>query len=204
MNAWSLDLDISRHQRATRDHRVVADLAVVRDVAGRHDVIFVADNRFGFRSGAARDGVMLANLVAIADFQIAARAREIFVERIGPEHGACGNFVALAQSGPAFHEDVRFESRFGANNDVLLDNREIADDNARSDHRIGMNARGRGDYRRGINWHSRISRPRPGLRQCTSLPRRSGPCGAPSHSRWFPPCASRSCRTDGRWRSSRR
>jgi hypothetical protein len=41
----------------------------------------------------ARNGEVLADLVAVADAQVAARAVEILVERIGAEHGAGGDFV---------------------------------------------------------------------------------------------------------------
>ena len=77
-----------------------------------HDVVLVADFGFGLGRGAARDGVMLADLVAVADFQIAALAGEVFVEGIGAEHGAGGDFVALAEGGPAFDVDVGFEQAF--------------------------------------------------------------------------------------------
>ena len=50
----------------------------------------------------------------------------------------------------------------------------------------------------------RRARRRPGRRRCTSSRRRSVPSGAASRWRWCRPCASRSCRTGGRWRSTRR
>ena len=122
-----LHFDVPRHQRATRDHRIVADGAVMRDVAGSHDVIAVADGGDGFGLRAARNRVVFADLVAGADAQIAAFAVEILVQRIGAQHGAGRNLVAVAERGPAFHEDVGFEQAIGADGDILFDDAEFAD-----------------------------------------------------------------------------
>ena len=106
----------------------VADPAIVRDVAGGHDVVVVADLGYRFGLRAARDRVVLADLVAVADAQIAALAGEVLVERIGAEHGAGRDLVALAERGPALDVDVRLEPAAGADDDVRLDHAVFADD----------------------------------------------------------------------------
>ena len=55
----------------------------MRDVAGGHDVICVANLGHGLGLGAARNGEVLTNSVAGADAQIAARAGEVLIEGIG-------------------------------------------------------------------------------------------------------------------------
>ena len=63
-----LHFHVTRDQRAAGDHCAVPDPAIVRDVAGRHDVVFVADDGLRFGRGPAGNGVMLADDVPVADF----------------------------------------------------------------------------------------------------------------------------------------
>src|ERR1035437_9724629 len=95
------DLDVAAEQDATGNHGLVADFAVVGDVAAGHDAVAVADFGDGFGRRAARDGEVLADLVAVADTEIAASAGKVLVERVGAEHGAGADLVALAEGGPA-------------------------------------------------------------------------------------------------------
>lgn len=74
-----LNLYMSGDQGATRDDRVVPDFAVMGNMARGHDVVVIAELGDAFRLGAARDGVMLADFVAIADPQITPLAGEVFV-----------------------------------------------------------------------------------------------------------------------------
>ena len=82
------DFHVTGDERATANHVVRTNTAIVGDVARGHDVVAVAD--FGRRLGvgAAADGVVFANAVAVADPKVTAFAREVRIERIGPEHGA--------------------------------------------------------------------------------------------------------------------
>src|ERR1017187_4901933 len=71
-----LDLDVARHQHATADHGVVADPAIVGDVARSHDVVPVPDHRFRRRLSPTRNSEMLADLVPAAHLQVAPRTGE--------------------------------------------------------------------------------------------------------------------------------
>ena len=55
-------------------NHMVADFAVVGDVAGRHEKAVVSDNGFGSRFGSAVDGGAFAENVAVADFNIGSGA----------------------------------------------------------------------------------------------------------------------------------
>src|SRR4051812_8815679 len=148
-----LDFDIPRQQGATGDDDMVTDLAVVRNVAGAHDEVFVADFGDGLGRGAAADGVVLANLVAVAEPEVAALAGEALVERVGAEDGAGGDLVPLAQGRPALDVDVRFQHAVGADDDVALDDAEVGDADARSDDCVGVHAGRRGDRCGGVDCH---------------------------------------------------
>src|SRR5271157_67350 len=148
---------VPAQQHAARDHHAAADLAIVGDVAGGHDEIVVADFGGGFGRRAARDREMLANLVAVADSQVAARAGEVLVQRIGAEHRAGGDFVAVSQGGPAFDVHVGFEQAAGADEDVAFDDTEFADPDAGPDRGFGMDPGGVGDHGRWIDGHEFVS-----------------------------------------------
>ena len=107
--------------------------------------------------GAARNRIVLADDVAIADSQIAALAGEVLVERIGPQHRTGRDLVALAEGGPALHENVRFQAAERSDHHVLFDDRELADAGLRPDARLRMNARGGGHGGRRINWHKFVA-----------------------------------------------
>src|SRR5450759_575844 len=147
------DLDIAAEQDATGDHRLVADFAVVSDVAAGHDEVAVADFRDGFRRRAARDGEVLAELVAVADAEIAAGAGEVLVERVGAEDGARADLVALPEGGPALDIDVGIEDTVRTYHHLGLDDAEFADAHTRSDDGIGRDDGGGGDHRRWIDGH---------------------------------------------------
>jgi hypothetical protein len=100
---------------------------------------------------------MLADPVAVANAQVAALAGEVFVERIGAEHGAGRDFVVLAERRPALHIDVWLKHAAHAEHDVLLDHRVLADVALGSDARLRMDARRGGDVGRRVNWHKLLS-----------------------------------------------
>ena len=150
------DLDIAAQQDATGDHGLVADLAVMRDVAAGHDEVAVADFRGGLRRRAARDGEVLADLVAVADSQIAAGAVEVLVQRQRAEHGAGADLVALAEGGPAFDINVRIEDAARAQHYVALDDAEFADSHRGADDGVGRNDGGGGNRGRWIDGHESV------------------------------------------------
>src|ERR1700744_3532562 len=119
--------DMSGDERAACDDSIAADRAIVRDMARRHDVVVIADGGDGFGLRSARDRIVLADLVAAADSQIGAVAFEILVERIRAQHGAGGDFVALAECSPALYENVGFEKAVRADFNIRLDHAEFAD-----------------------------------------------------------------------------
>ena len=116
------------------------------DVARGHDVVVVADHGDRFRLGAAADGVVLADAVAVADPEITALAAEIFVERVAAENGAHGNLVVGAEGGPALDDDVRLEFRSRPDGDVVFDDNELADLDVFGDLSAGGDARGRARF----------------------------------------------------------
>ena len=96
---------------------------------------------------------MFADDVAVADAQVAALAGEVLVQRIGPEHRAGRNLVALAERGPALHVDVRLDAAMRSDHDIFFDDRKLTDLHLRPDARLRMNARRCGHRGGGINWH---------------------------------------------------
>ena len=98
-------------------------------------------------------GEMLADLVAVADAEIAARAVEVFVERVGAEHRAGADLVARAEGGPALDIDVGIEHAVGADDHFGLNDTEFADSHAGADDGIGRDDGGGGDHRRWIDGH---------------------------------------------------
>ena len=81
----ALKADMASDQRATGDHGIAPDRAVVGDMTRGHDVVIVPDHRHRLRLRAARDRVMLPDFIARSDSEIAAVALEILVQRIGAE-----------------------------------------------------------------------------------------------------------------------
>src|SRR5579872_1351074 len=150
------DLDVTCHQGTTRDHRVVPDLAVVSNVARRHDVVPVADFGDALRPGAARDGVMRANFIVVSDAEITALPGEVLVERIGAQHGAGRNFVAVAERRPALHINIWLQQTVRANARIRLNHTEFANNRLGSDNRVGVHTGGRRDSSGGIDGHSSV------------------------------------------------
>src|SRR5579871_72616 len=151
-----LHLHVAGQQSATGDYRIVPDPAIVGDMAGGHDVVAIADfgNRFGGR--AAGDGVVLPDFVFVPDPQVTSRAAKALIEWISAENRAGGDFVALAQCGPALDVDIRLQQAAGANGDVALNHAELANPHPWTDSRIRVDA-GRGcDGCGWINCHETV------------------------------------------------
>src|ERR1035438_2979188 len=150
------NLRVAAQQHATGDDGLVADLAVVGDVPAGHDEIAVADLRNRFGRGAARDGEVLANLIAVADSQIAAGAVKVLVERVGAEHRARADLVPLAEGGPALDINVGIEHATGAQNYVPLDHAVFADSHPWADDSVGRDDGGGGNRGRRIDGHELV------------------------------------------------
>src|SRR4051812_36247233 len=81
-NGEITDAHMTRELRIIREDRVVADLAVVREMHVRHDPVVVAEPRnAGVLYGAAIERAKFANGVAIADFKARGFARILLVLR---------------------------------------------------------------------------------------------------------------------------
>jgi len=135
------DVDIPGYQGATGDHRIVADPRIVRDVSGSHDVVAVADYGFRFRFRASRDGVVLSDLVVVADSQVASFAGEILVQGICAEHGTGRNFVSMAHRCPSLDEHIGFDYTRLSDRDVAFHNAEFSNYALWTDDNIRMNPR---------------------------------------------------------------
>src|SRR5205823_447092 len=93
------------------------------------------------------------DLVGVSDSQITALAGEAFIQRIGTQYRACGDFIALSHGGPAFDVDIGLEHAVRAYVDIGLDYAELADLRAAPDPSVGMHTGGRGYYGRWIDGH---------------------------------------------------
>jgi len=100
-----------------------------------------------------REMVVLADLVAVSDAQIAALAGEALVQRVGPQYRARRDFVALSQRGPALDEHVGLEQAPGADRDIGFDYAEFADSGAGPDDGFGIDARRGRHHGRWIDGH---------------------------------------------------
>src|SRR5260221_1435683 len=136
-----LYFDVARHQDASSNDGVIGVFAIMRDVAGRYDVVVIADLGNRLRLGTAGYRVVLADDVAAADAQVAALTREVLVERIGPQHGAGGNGIPLAHRRPALHVDVRFEQAILPDGHVGFNHAELPDAAAGANRGVGMYTR---------------------------------------------------------------
>lgn len=145
---------ISRYQHIAADHRVIADVAIMRDMAGRHDVVAIADHRRAFRLRGAGNSKVFPDGVAIPDLQVTSFALEILIERIGAEHRAGRDRVRITHRGPALDVDVRLQPAPLAQHHVALHHTELADAAPRSDGGRFVNSRGGRDFTHGIHCNS--------------------------------------------------
>src|ERR1043166_6368011 len=121
------------HEGAVGEHAAIADDAIVRHVAVRHEEIAAADHRLHGMSGAAMDGHVFAEDVVVADFE---RGRFVVVfEMLRPfaEDGAGEYLIVLAHghwaeeigAGPnqavIAYGDVAFNESKWANFDIFAE-----------------------------------------------------------------------------------
>lgn len=97
---------------------------------------------------------MLADDIAVTDAQVrTVRCFEALVQRVRTERGARGDFVTVAEGGPALHIDVRFQEAIRADGDIAFNDAVFADLRPGANYRLRMHARGLGHRCRWINWH---------------------------------------------------
>jgi hypothetical protein len=96
---------------------------------------------------------VLANLVAVADPEVAAHAIEVFVERVRSQYGTVTDLVGLSQGSPALDIDIGIEHTVGTHDYIGLYDTEFAYSDTGADNGIGGNYSGVGDYRRWIDGH---------------------------------------------------
>ncbi len=107
-----LNLDVAAQSRVVGHDHAVADLTVVRDVDRRHEQAVVTDPGHAAASGRARmHRHMLADLVVATDHQLGRFAAILEVLRPMAETGEREDPTAVAQGGPAGHDDVGFQPR---------------------------------------------------------------------------------------------
>src|SRR5947208_3295013 len=125
----------------------------MRDVPRGHDVVAVADlgDRLGL--GTARDRVMLPDHITVADPQITAMACEVFVERIGTQHGPRGDRVALAERSPALHVDIRFKNAIAADRHIRFDDAIVTHAHTGADLSGALDFRSPRDSSRRVDCH---------------------------------------------------
>ncbi len=109
--------------RVVGQDRVVADLAIVRDVHIGHDPVVVAHARHAAVSCARADieGAELADRVAVADHQLARLARVFLVLRNRAERVELEDAVVAADGGVALDHAVRANGGSGAHPHMRAD-----------------------------------------------------------------------------------
>ena len=145
-NARSSIVTTPGEQRAVCDRHAVADAAVVRDVAVRHQHVVVADARGSAFGAAAMDRHAFANDVALADVEPAHALAKLRVLRLAAEHDVFVNLVGAAHARIAAYDGVGVDLARVADHRVGVDDRVRADADvraelsARIDDCGGMNA----------------------------------------------------------------
>ena len=172
-----LHLHIPGHQRTTRDHNIVAQRAIMRHMPAGHDVIQVADRSDRFRLSPARNSIVFADLIAVADLQVTALASKALIQRIRAKHRPCRNLIAVSKRSPAPHKTIRLKNAISPNHHILIDNAKLPNARASANHRLSMNARTGSNNSRRINSH--------GLHHLATKPwTRRGPAALAAACRW--------------------
>src|SRR5690606_29510480 len=129
------------------EHAVVADDAVVGDVAVGEDPVAVAQpGNAAAVAGAAVDGDEFADRIAVADLQLHALAAVFLVLRLAADRGVAVEDVVAADPGRPFDRAMRADAGV------------VADFHFRADHRIGANLHARAEARARVNDGSRMDR----------------------------------------------
>ena len=134
-----LDRHVARERRDVGHDDVVAQRAIVRDVAVGEDVIVRADARDFAVAGRAVNGDVFAEGVAVADFGARDAALPFQILRLQPDAGERKNFVVLSEFRVAVNDDVRMQFATVAERHVFADDAVRPDLATGTDLRFGMN-----------------------------------------------------------------
>src|SRR2546430_9785358 len=134
------DGDMAGELAGVGEHRVAADLAVVREVHVGHDPVVIAHARTAaIQRGAAVDGDALAEGVAVADLDRGVLAAVLLVLRRRAERGEMEDLVVAPDAQSPVEHDVR------------ADPAALADFDLGADHAVGPNAHASGKACGGIH-----------------------------------------------------
>ena len=110
-----VDVDVSAQQRGVGDDDVIAQLAIVGDVAAGHEEVVVADAGDAvLLFGGAVDGDALADDVVVADDHLGVGAAVADVLRLAADDHVGIEVVAAAEGDVAHQGDVVFQPRAAA------------------------------------------------------------------------------------------
>src|SRR5712691_8108004 len=138
---------VAGKRRDVGEDRMIADLAVVRDMDIGHDPIVAADPRHArVLHSTAIEGAKLSNGISVPDFERRRFAAVLLVLGRPTDRTESENTVLRADPGPSFDHHVRSDQGAFADLDVLADDRIRADRYAGGDCRFRMNDGGRMDH----------------------------------------------------------
>ena len=122
------DLDMPRQRREIGEHAVITDHAVVRHMRRGHEEVVVTDLRHTLVvGGAAVDGDVLAEHVAVADLQPRRLASVFFVLRRIADRGELEHAVACTEPGPTRDHGMRSDDAAWPKLHIGPDHREGTD-----------------------------------------------------------------------------
>src|SRR5579859_7389905 len=137
---------VARQRRHVRHDDVVAEHAIVRDVAVGQNVIVRADARDLAVTGRAVNRDIFAERVVIADFHARDAALPFQILRLQPEAREWKNFIPLSQLRVSVNDDVRMQLAAGGQGDMFPDDTIRTDVTTGVDFRPGMNDGSRMDH----------------------------------------------------------
>ena len=103
--------------------------------------------------GGARNCEMFADLVVIADPEIATFPFEVFVKGVGAKYDGSTDFIAVSESCPALDVNVRIENTVASEHYILLDDAEFSDHTTGANDRIWVDSGGGGHTRPRVYGH---------------------------------------------------
>lgn len=137
------DFDVAAESAVVGENDVIAHLAVVRDVRVAQEKIVRANARGRVGMGAAMDGRVFAEHVAVPDLEISRLAFVLEILGLAADRSEGEKLVVLSYAGGTVEDDV------GVKNAVIADLHSRADDAIRSDPDVRAEFRfGRDDGRR--------------------------------------------------------
>lgn len=140
-----VNIDVSGYKGAVCQHDVIADSAIVGDVAESHQIVVVAEAGELVGVVGAMDGCVFANGVAVADDESAGGNFVSFMLRGVPEDDPHVDFVVVADDGVAGNVGVGTDFCSGS------DFYRTFDDSVGPDFYRGINFRGGVNYGSGMD-----------------------------------------------------